>query len=99
MGEKIEPALTAEEWARIHAGEWHEEVLADLDRHSAHARAALALHGQPFGFTREDVELLRKIGPFVDRQIIDRDAGAYEWLGALMPLADRIEALLPPALG
>lgn len=52
-----------------------------------HALAALALHGQIFGFTREDVQILRTIeleyiqgGPF-----------------SLTSMADRIEALLPPA--
>jgi hypothetical protein len=55
-----------------------------------HALAALALHGQPFGFTREDVALLR-------------DEAESEWNGDEMPtgrrllaLAARIEALLPP---
>lgn len=55
-----------------------------------HAVAALALYGQPFGFTREDVKLLR-------------DEAEGEWNGEqmdvgrrLLRLADRIEALLPP---
>lgn len=55
-----------------------------------HAIAALALYGQPFGFTREDVEVLR-------REAYD------EWYGASHPnpgdvmlsIAARIEALLP----
>ena len=58
-----------------------------------HALAALALHGQPFGFTRKDVALLRSIahnrglgaaigGPQPDEQLRD--------------LAARIAALLPP---
>ena len=52
-----------------------------------HALAALALHGQPFGFTREDVELLR--------EHIGRDCHAVHSQAA-MHLADRIAALLPP---
>jgi hypothetical protein len=63
---------------------------------SRHRVAALALHGQPFGFTREDVEILRAIGisqlvggrnTDINRIIRDRANG----------LADRIAALLPPS--
>ncbi|HXE83415.1 MAG TPA: hypothetical protein VN513_08795 [Gemmatimonadales bacterium] len=56
-----------------------------------HQAAALALHGQPFGFTRDDVRLLRGV------------AGDYEVPGGylqggreLLDIADRIAALLPP---
>lgn len=52
-----------------------------------HVLAALCLHGQPFGFTREDVEMLRKEA----NRWSHGDAGA-----AVETLADRIEALLPP---
>ena len=45
------------------------------------ALAALCLHGEPFGFTREDVERLRYLARFED---------------GLDTIADRIEALLPP---
>lgn len=45
-----------------------------------HALAALALHGQPFGFTRKDVALLR----------------AANHANVLNSLIARIEALLPP---
>lgn len=48
-----------------------------------HAAAALCLHGQPFGFTWEDVATLRSMSA---RDILD----AYD------SIADRIEALLPP---
>lgn len=54
------------------------------DRHKV---AALCLHGQPFGFTREDVNLLNAVltrGP---------DLGEPERIAAL---AARIAALLPP---
>ncbi len=57
-----------------------------------HALAAFSLHNQPFGFTREDVELIRAV--------------AYESLIEMLPLksraavldslADRLSALLPP---
>ena len=59
-----------------------------------HALAALALHGQPFGFTWADVDTLAKeVGYMeaateyqVDPEITDR----------LRSLIDRIAALLPP---
>lgn len=56
--------------------------------HDPHKLAALCLHGQPFGFTRKDVENLRLWAcdfPY-DVDDIARD------------LASRIEALLPPDL-
>ena len=96
MSERVEPALTPEEWARfgcirkpnvLHArdgayvrnghgyldiSEALEEPLGPEDiefpitsdsamvaPEARHALAALCLHGQPFGFTREDVERLR----------------------------------------
>lgn len=52
-----------------------------------HALAALALHGQPFGFTREDVsDLLWIRGTHPDIDLGER----------MTSLANRIEALLPP---
>lgn len=57
----------------------------------AHGLAASCLYGQPFGFTRYDVMVLRGVscldGPF-------RTCHAE-----LNDLADRIEALLPPSEG
>lgn len=55
-----------------------------------HATAALCLHGQPFGFTWEDVSLLRDEAA----SAADRDMGGM--YRALNNLADRIAALLPP---
>ena len=46
--------------------------------------AALCLHDQPFGFTRQDVEALRTM-----MNISDGTAPFHD-------IADRIEALLPP---
>ncbi len=51
-----------------------------------HAVAALALHGQPFGFTREDVHHLRVL----------EHTGIWPISVNSGSLADRIEALLPP---
>jgi hypothetical protein len=50
------------------------------------ALAALALHGQPFGFTWEDVDAIRTTATYL------HDGGEDQ----LHAIADRIEALLPP---
>jgi len=61
--DQIQPALTAEEWAyRTYVGH-------DVDRH---ALAALALHGQLFGF-REDE--LRALADVID---VATDPGQYD---------------------
>jgi len=62
-----------------------------LNAKDQHAVAAICLHDQPFGFSWEDVEILRKI-PF-------NEAGCERFVGYGGPyrrLADRIQALLPP---
>lgn len=129
MSDKIEPALTAEEWANSHVERHRSEGLDDYYRplpvaridkdglhlhyrgsagvtlsepESRHAAAALALHGQPFGFTREDLELV----------LLARDAGrvtvddgypvyvgrplTFGEQNRLRDVAAKIEALLPP---
>lgn len=48
-----------------------------------HALAALCLHGQPFGFTQEDVDAVLVAADEAD-------------MDELQSVADRIEALLPP---
>ena len=66
-----------------------------------HALAALALHGQPFGFMAKDVKNLRETAEESDEGDASNDfyLGGYqvtvgsEWL---LNLADRIAALLPP---
>jgi len=98
-----EPALTAEEWRNV-------LPLADVEdrgqliigglgegREDFRRIAALALYGQPFGFTRDDVtairfarEALERFGAAVGEPLSGEIAGQYE------SLADRIEALLPP---
>lgn len=57
-----------------------------FDGKERHALAAFALYGQPFGFTREDVEALR-----AEAYARHDDDGKR-----LASLADRIAALLPP---
>lgn len=112
MSDEIEPALTPEEWAaRRYAsdelsemrledgalvvekdtgGAWYsdEHEYTDRDRH---ALAALALYGQPFGFTRTDVDAIRWAARLLEDNVIIGKAHG------LLAVADRIEALLPPA--
>jgi hypothetical protein len=82
-------AMTPEEWERV--GQWRPDWRALLidrfapDGREAHRAAALALFGQPFGFTRADVEALR-----------DVSYCRYDDDGVrLAALADKIAALLP----
>jgi len=60
-----------------------------FDGDDRHALAALCLHGQPFGFTWEDVDLLQEAA-IKGRSVTDGPDPDF-W-----GLADRIEALLPP---
>jgi hypothetical protein len=63
----------------------HDRVLVPPP--ARHALAAFALSGQPFGFTREDVALVRAAAEGA------KPAPSRE---ALNGLAERLEALLPP---
>ena len=85
---KVTPALTPEEWARHLSTNFPQVYIPHPERYW-HAVAARALHGQPFGFTRNDVEAMREIVRFL------KLAGH---LGTLYAenVTDRIEALLPP---
>ena len=94
MSEKIEPALTPEEW-EPYTRHLPEPAVLDadliLDEDGPHALAALMLHGQPFGFTWEDVDALRRMAPTATRFV----SGHQAW-SQLLSLADRIAALLSP---
>ena len=58
-----------------------------------HALAALALYGQPFGFTREDVEILRQMPTYIrGLGLGGHPDGAARFIAGL---AARIAALLP----
>lgn len=90
--ELLKPALTAEEW--VHADgkigvtpELGENMFAHGHNH---ALAALCLHGQDFGFTMEDVVVLRGAQSALNFECLDRG------FDRPCTLADRIEALLPP---
>lgn len=111
---KIRPALTAEEWPRLaYTAESSDDRLSLSDDcvldsdggivaypEERHALAALALYGQPFGFTRADVDLLRELAnPMAcgaRRDGITDDAPAFQAAFRVANLADRIAALLPP---
>jgi hypothetical protein len=62
-----------------------------------HGLAARCLHGQPFGFTREDVVRCRRAAHAAEgRHDQSGEWADYEDMEAWASLADRIEALLPP---
>lgn len=110
----MNPALTSEEWRNqvtrtrggalrivVDFGPPANTVQLNDDPKMRHALAALALHGQPFGFTAKDVKNLRETAEESDEGDASNDfyLGGYqvtvgsEWL---LNLADRIAALLPP---
>lgn len=70
---------------------WNGDALRPVE--NSHPLAALALYGQPFGFTREDVDLIRHVEEVNDS---DMYSLSVEKLAQYSSLADRIEALLPP---
>ena len=84
MTDEIKPALPAEEWAvYLGAPELVNRLIPAGQRHGV---AALALYGQPFGFTQEDVRLLANL--------CRRELDGPESDG-LDSLVNRIAALLP----
>lgn len=107
MSDKVERALTENEWAaqqerirqlpeRIGWAVAEVDSYGDLDRHGL---AALCLHGMPFGFAHQDVDLINSL-----IQALDRAETAQQLLvefTVIHPepwknLAARIAALLPP---
>ena len=95
----MKPALTREEWEDCTTGYWFREcdsvyARKGLYQISPHGEAALRLFFEPFGFTREDVRLLREEASWHNHSMeyfTDPRQGKL-----LDDLADRIEALLPP---
>lgn len=92
---EIKPALTPEEWSSRRAHRPWGVFINALDDASfsalgpdgKHVAAALCLDGQPYGFTWEDVDLLRTLANDPDVR-----GGGY-----LECIANRIAALLPPS--
>jgi hypothetical protein len=66
------------------------EPEATVDGRDRHMLAALALYGQPFGFTRDDLRWLGGVRDLVKVGNMPRDAAALTYIIA------RIAALLPP---
>jgi hypothetical protein len=114
---KIGPALTPEEWADtafrkpgpggylcIASGSFVVFECYDppmLEGQKRHALAALCLYQQPFGFTHEDIALLRKLNEANDYAqgdrfgVLDVEITPDE-TARLQSLASRIASLLPP---
>jgi hypothetical protein len=99
IGQPVAPALEAEAWAELRhraaAGEAHVDAEGTLRAEGAfrgderRGLAALALHGEPLGFTWHDVDFIRAAVLADDMHSPD------DWF-ILQRLADRIAALLPP---
>ena len=87
MTDRISPALTPEEWADVLAVG---ACVALTHAKTRKAEAAILLYGQPFGFTREDVVMLRCV------EVVCRRESLVEPASSMASLADRIAALLPP---
>lgn len=99
MAGEIKPALSPYEWAcHLHPScsspRNHEPLFGLIDTPQLqHRIAALALYGQPFGFTRADVELLWDAANTDD---VAHLGGGQSYRSPLHDLAARVEALLPP---
>lgn len=89
----IQPALTPDEWATALA---NRALFGDPAPAQRHMRAALDLHGQPFGFTHEDVLYLRAAMSYYARRTGATENDHPSILVILRSLVTRIEALLPP---
>lgn len=94
-----EAALAPSEWARqLNIGAvawWHVLGRPEEPTIERRAVAALALYDQPFGFSRNDVTLLRYVADLIGAMHLDRHE---EWTQQdIRDLADRIDVLLPPA--
>ncbi|HUR91209.1 MAG TPA: hypothetical protein VMY38_00900 [Gemmatimonadaceae bacterium] len=104
MGEEQRPALSAEEWIQ-YADDM--AIMADwaADRRpfgpqrrfsfqeKRHAVAAMALHNQPFGFTRDEEAMLESQARFYEHRGF---GGDLEIAAKLRRLSRKISALLPP---
>ena len=103
LGEALTIAPDPDDPQRIFITDQGEEY-ALVEPHMRHALAALALHGQPFGFTREHLSALRLL--LNDKLYYLQDEGpagegwkspeAERAIALLAEVADRIAALLPP---
>ena len=95
LNEPVTPALSAEKWSERMRVVPQGETVRDVDSlfqftttQEQHRIAAIALYEQHFGFTREQLGVLRLLAE--DKEL------RGEWRQALRAVADRIAALLPP---
>jgi hypothetical protein len=99
IGQPVPAALAADAWAEQHHRGAEGEARADAGgvlraegtfrRDERRALAALALHGEPHGFSWSDVDFIRAAVLADDLHSPD------DWF-ILQRIADRIAALLPP---
>ena len=110
--ETIKPALRSGELASgvdiavglVFAGVENDEVVLtwrsteeDMPVDRRHALAALALHGQPYGFTVDDIVILHAVADQHAGQVLQmKDRSRTTTTEYLRGLAERIAALLPP---
>lgn len=105
MTDELRPALTPDEWGAFMAGElfteheradfatWFEYVHGATPATPEHGIAALALYGQPFGFTQDDLQMCEEQVTLFnggDNEVDDAEADRWRALAA------KIRALLPP---
>jgi hypothetical protein len=102
----MKPALTKEEWEDAHHVYAYGGIgkltrggtIVSIAKEDRHLIAALCLHEQSFGFTREDVRLLRYVRERIEHHRLDsvRTLIPQAEFDLLADLADRISDLLPP---
>lgn len=93
-GGGVKSALTKEEW-EYQLEEWGPKPgflrgMSQVIDKQCHPMAALCLHGQEFGFTREMVSLLGRAAYLVDLR------GRYQDGDGLREISEIVAALLPP---
>jgi hypothetical protein len=100
----IPPALTPEQWAQILDPGRSNGSANGHHQLSRHATAAVALYGQPYGFTHADVDDEQQVAEYCDRMAdAQEDLGEIATAATFRTLAGRhrdraakISALLPP---
>jgi len=93
LEDEEDPEARVQRYIRNHAVYLLEGGLPEED--AAKGAAAVLLHGQPFGFTWEDVGRIRDLASAA-QYVLGQHA---EFVAAVRNLADRIAALLPPREG
>ena len=108
VSETVSPALSGPEWAGVLKN--REQLMSIREQlldtpFSAHAVAALLLHDEPFGFTRQDVEDEQEVASYCASMATQLEgsgqaatADTFRLLGERHRIrAAKIAALLPPA--